>query len=76
VAFSDLLASRLAHLEPRLRSELIALLDELTAPLTRRAIEKALAPVFTRKQRVQIVPALMLFDIVTIRRAEGQPCAD
>ncbi len=51
------------------RQAVLQALDEITAPLSRRDIEKALAPALNRQARLVIVPALLdCFDIIAIRR--------
>lgn len=48
----------LAHAEPAVREASVALLDELTRPLTAREIDAQLAPYYTRSKRREIVKAL------------------
>lgn len=65
---------RVAALPEDVRTEVLTVLDELTRPLGQREIEKALAPILTRQQRMPIVAALMnRFTLVAI--VEGHPAA-
>lgn len=59
-------ADLLRDASPDARAALVEALDELSRPLTRREIERALAPVMTRRERLQIVPALMALELIAI----------
>lgn len=60
-------SERLAELDEATRAIVLDLLDELSRPLGRREIEKALARQgYTRAERTELVPAMMRFDIVAL----------
>lgn len=58
---------RLSALDPATRAIVIEVLDELSRPLGRREIEKTLARRgYTRRERMDLVPAMMHFDLIAI----------
>ena len=69
-------AARLSALSPEVRAEVLESLDEFSRPLTRREIEKLLAPFLTRKERQLVVPLLMHVNLIAIVPADGASAGD
>lgn len=57
-----------AHAEPQVREQALALLDELTRPLTVRDMDEQLAPFYTRKKRREILKALYFLEPIVLLR--------
>ena len=54
------------HAEPQVRHQALALLDELTRPLTVREMDAQLAPYYTRTKRREICKALYFLEPIVL----------
>lgn len=61
----------IAHAEPEVREQALALADELTQTMHVRDIELELAQYYTRKKAREIVQALKFFDVVFLKAKPG-----